>query len=358
VSENQPTDTSARTAPAKKSIFRRVGAIRAFYTRRQLGVMLLAVLIGAGAILHANHLLSVSDPPPASTEPVLSLVLDPAQSLGWSGQTEYQVQESFSRCRNPLTVELDAFINSPSEAFEPSTATSGFADGSLNDPLAAAAKLTLWANPSGTIPPSWVPAGRELTPTPNRKYVVFGGPLREWYPSSVVRGMATASAQRAPLAMVRFHANWVLPRSSGTCFVRFPTLQAPIVDPANPPSTASQYAPHPGPGEVNLISSSGEIVSLQSSIPPPTDPRIPQWRCASMAISIAAANADPATGGASNCGGVAVFSVPGTDSRVALWLLIDGALIGVAAALFVDPAIRFQRPRQTASETSGDRART
>jgi hypothetical protein len=106
---------------------------------------------------------------------------------------------------------------------------------------------------------------------------------------------------------------------------------------------------------VNIISSSGEIVNLQSSIPPPTDPRIPQWRCASMAISIAAANANPATGGASNCGGAAVFSDPGTDSRVALWLLIDGALIGVAAALFVDPAIRFQRPRETASEISGRR---
>lgn len=34
------------------------------------------------------------------------------------------------------------------------------------------------------------------------------------------------------------------------------------------------------------------------------------------------------------------FSVPGADSHVALWLLIDGALIGVAAALFVEPAIK------------------
>jgi hypothetical protein len=53
---------------------------------------------------------------------------------------------------------------------------------------------------------------------------------------------------------------------------------------------------------------------------------------------------------ADNCGGVAVFSVPGADSHVALWLLIDGALIGVAAALLVETAKEYRdrqrEPRQ------------
>jgi hypothetical protein len=191
-----------------------------------------------------------------------------------------------------------------------------------------------------TFPQRWVVPRHEFVRHAGVHRLLFGAPLRRWYPSAVQVGMSSETT-RAVLVELRFQANWVLPRSAGTCFVRFPSLQAPLEDPTEPPSF-SLWAPAAGPGEVSVVSMTGDLADWQTSIPPPTDPRIPQWRCASMAPSVAAQYS------AANCGGVAVFSVPGADSHAALWLLIAGALIGVAAALFFETAKDFRRrePRE------------
>jgi hypothetical protein len=303
--------------------------------------MLVAVLFGAAAVWYANHLLAVNDPPPVSTEPILSLVLSPGQRLSWAKTTEYQVTETFRRCQNPVTLEVDAFVNG-TDIGGPTTAPLGYAHGDLFDPLGVPGKIQLLENQGG-----YLPAHRRVPRNEffrhDGHYRLFGAPLRTWYPSAVRTGMSAVTT-RAVLVELRFRANWVLPRSTGTCFIRFPALQAPPEDPTAPANFAV-YAPAAGPGEVNVVSTTGEIVDWQASIPPPTDPRIPQWGCANMAVSITAQY------GAADCGGVAVFSVPGADSHIALWLLIDGALIGVAAALFVQGATSFRdRKRSGAKE--------
>lgn len=296
--------------------------------------MLLAVVIGAAALWHANHLLAVQDPPPISTEPVLSLVLDPGQKLSWAKTTEYQVVETFRRCQNPVTVEVDALVNG-TDIGGPTTAPLGYAHGELYDPLGAPRTIELLENQGGFLPPHWSVPRTEFIRHDGHHILLFGASLRTWYPSVVRPGMS-AKTTRAVLAELRFQENWVLPRSTGTCFVRFPTLQVPSMDPTAPANTAV-WAPAAGPGEVSVVSTTGDLADWQTSIPPPTDPRIPQWRCASMASSTAAQYS------AANCGGVAVFSAPGADSHVALWLLIDGALIGVAAALLVETATRSRK---------------
>ncbi len=294
--------------------------------------MLIAVLIGAAAVWHADHRLTVQDPPPVSAEPVLSLVLSPGRRLSWAKTSEYQVVESFRRCQNPVTVVLDALING-AQIPGPTTAPTGYAHGELVDPLGVPGKIKLLEDPFS----GWVVPRHEFVQHPGRHTLLFGAPLRQWYPSVVQYGMAPAATERAVLVELRFQENWVLPRSTGTCYVRFPTLQAPLYDPTELPNAAA-WPPAAGPGEVSVVSKTGDLADWQTSIPPPTDPRIPQWRCTSMAPSQVAQYS------AAKCGGVAVFSVPGADSHVALWLLIDGALIGVAAALFVETAKEFRGP--------------
>jgi hypothetical protein len=328
---------SARAGGAVRAVKAAGGRARSLYNRRQLAIMLVAILIGFGAVWHADRLLTVHDPPPVTTEPVLAVLVDPFRRLGWVDRVEYEVVQTFSGCENPVTVEFSALVRGGHVA-GPSMAREGYAHGAVVDPLRAVRSLTMLQNPTATFPPTWVkPKGLEQRRDGDR--FLFGAPLRTWYPASVMVGMAAASSVRAVLVRVRFEADWVLPRSTGTCFVRFPTLQAPTVDPLREPSTASAGAPAPGPGKVNVVSTGGETVDAQASIPPPTDPRIPQWRCASTAVAITQ-RMDP-MGGAANCGGVAIFSEPGADANVALWLLIDGALIGLAAALLAESAIGF-----------------
>jgi hypothetical protein len=323
-------------------------SVRRLYSRRQLGIMLFAAVLGIGAVWHAHRLLAVRDPPPVSTEPVLAVLVDPFRRLGWVDRIEYEVVETFSGCQNPVTVEFRALVHGE-HVPGPSAAREGYAHGAVVDPLRAVGSLRMLQNPTATFPPTWVtPKGFVQRRDGNR--VLFGAPLRMWYPASVMVGMAAASSVRAVLVRVRFEADWVLPRSTKTCFVRFPTLQAPNVDPLREPSTASEGAPAPGPGTVNVVSTGGEMVNSQASIPPPTDPRIPQWRCDSTAVAMTR-RMDP-TGGAANCGGVAVFSEPGAEAHVALWLLIDGALIGLAAALVAESAVAFNwRRRRRRSAT-------
>jgi hypothetical protein len=318
---------------------RRIGNVRRLYSGRQAVTMLIAIAIGASAVWHANRVLAVNEPPAVATEPVLSLVLDSGRRLGWVRDADYQVFETISGCHNPASVELDALVRGD-ETPGPDLTQAGYVHGALSDPLGRLGVLTLLENTPTSFPQHWVRA-RHLTVRRARREVVFGAPLRTWYPASVRVGMAEASLVRAVLVKVRFQADWVLPRSSGTCFVRFPTLQMPRIDPLDPPSQPFN-PPAPGPGEVQVTSTGGETVNAQSSIPPPNDPRIPEWRCASTAVAIAQESSP--TGGSGNCGGVAVFAEPGAEAHVALWLLIDGALVGVAAALFVESAVKFRWP--------------
>lgn len=62
--------------------------------------MLGAALGVVAAVWYAHFSLTVKDPP-GSTEPVLSLVLEPGQPLSWAKTTEYQVVEGFRHCENP-----------------------------------------------------------------------------------------------------------------------------------------------------------------------------------------------------------------------------------------------------------------
>lgn len=224
-----------------------------------------------------------------------------------------------------MTVEVDALVNG-TDIGGSTKAPGGYAHGELTDPLGMPSKFQLLET-DGAFPQHWVVPQNEFVRHGGRDDLLFGAPLQIWYPSAVRTGMS-AETTRAVLMELRFQANWVLPRSTGTCFVRFPTLQVPPIDPTDPPSI-TVWAPAVGSGEVNILST-GDLVDSQNSIPPPTDPRIPQWGCASMATSTAEQYS------AADCGGVAVFSAPGTDSRVARWLLIMGALIGVAAALLAE----------------------
>jgi hypothetical protein len=304
--------------------------------------MVFAVLIGAASVWYANRLLTVKDPPPVQTEPVLSLVLDPGQRLSWATTTEYQVHETFSHCENPVTVEVDALVNG-TDIGGPITAPNGYAHGELKDPLGVPSKIELLEN-LGDWQVQWDVPQHEFVKQVSHYDLLFGAPLQAWYPSAVRTGMSSYTT-RAVLVKLQFQENWVLPRSTSTCFVRFPTLQAPLQDPTSPADTAA-WAPAAGPGEVSVVSTTGEIADSQTSIPPPTDPRIPQWSCASMASSIGEQYS------AANCGGVAVFSAPGTDSRVALWLLVVGAFIGVAAALFVDQVTEPFRDRKGGSDAA------
>jgi hypothetical protein len=323
-----------------------IARLRWLYSRRQFATMLVALAIGTGAVWHANRLLTVHDPPPLSTEPVLAVMLDALRPIQWLGRAEYQVREAFSGCRNPVTVEFDALVHPRAPVTDRrALAQHGFVHGVLIDPLSAVRSVAIFENPSSTFPPRWkVPRG--IVRRRTEQDLLFGAPLRRWYPASMSPGMHRHIV-RAVLVKARFRADWVLPRSEGTCFVRFPTLQVPSVDPLLPPGDAV-YPPARGPGAVSVVSVSGETVDVQASIPPPTDPRIPQWECRTMSDG-----SSPATGSA-NCGGVAVFSEPGSDAHVALWLLIDGALIGLAAALLVEPAVRFRWPLAPTGRAEGD----
>lgn len=310
------------------------------YSRGQVIVMLGAALGVVALVGYANRLLTVKDPP-ASAEPVLQLVLDPGQRLSWAKTTEYQVVEKFSHCANPVTVEVDALVNG-TDIGGSTMAPGGYVHGELTDSLGVPSKFQLLET-DGTFPQNWLP--------PQGKFIrlvgddlLFSAPLRTWYPSALRIG-TSAEQTRAVLVELRFQENWILPRSTGTCFVRFPTLQAPLEDPTAPPNF-TVWAPAAGPGEVIVLSTTGDLVDSTNSLPPPTDPLIPQWVCASMATS----TAEPYS--AANCGGVAVFSAPGTDSRVALLLLIDGALIGVAAALLAEQITEPLRNHKRESGTT------
>jgi hypothetical protein len=310
------------------------------YGRGQMIVMLGAALGVVALVGYAYHLLTVKDPP-ASAEPVLQLVLDPGQQLSWAKTTEYQVFEKFSHCANPVTVEVDALVNG-TDIGGPVMAPGGYVHGELTDALGVPAKFQLLET-DGTFPQNWLPPQGNFVRHVGDN-LQFGAPLRLWYPSALRIG-TSAVQTRAVLVELRFQANWILPRSTGTCFVRFPTLQAPHEDPTDPPSF-TVWAPAAGPGEVIVRSTTGDLVDSTNSLPPPTDPLIPQWVCASMATS----TAEPYS--ATDCGGVAVFSTPGTDSYVALSLLIDGALIGVAAALFAEQVTEPLRNHKRESGTA------
>jgi hypothetical protein len=304
--------------------------------------MLGAALVVVAAVVYADHLLTVKDPPVA-TEPVLKLVLDPIQPLSWAKTTEYQVVETFSHCENPVTVEVDALVNG-TDIGGPTTAPGGYAHGELTDPLGVPGKIQLLET-DGTFPQHWELPRDEFVRQVGHDELLFGAPLQTWYPSAVRTGMS-AEQTRAVLVELQFQANWVLPRSTGTCFVRFPTRQAPLQDPTAPANFA-YTAPSAGSGEVSVRSMTGDLVDSTNSIPPPTDPRFPpRWDCASMASSTAEQYS------AADCGGVAVFSAPGTDSRVAFSLLIVGAVIGVAAGLLAEQVIEPLRGRKRESDAA------
>jgi hypothetical protein len=316
------------------------------YTRRQVSVMILALLIGAVAVWQADRLQAVSSPPPVSTQPVISLLLSPGQQLSWATNAEYQVVETFGRCQNPVTVELDVLVNGTDvngtdiAADAPTATPYGYAHGELIDPIGTPSKIELLENTQETFPARFVvPPGEFVRHT--RGGLLFGAPVRAWYPSAVQPGMSAVTV-RAPVMEIRFQADWVLPRSTGTCYVRLPALQVPQIDPAEPPGTAV-WAPAAGPGQVSVVSATGDVFDWQTSIPPPTDPADAQWTCATATSTITAESP------AANCGGVAVFSAPDAQSHINLWLLIDGAFIGIAAALFVDPVTKLGERRGKSS---------
>ena len=216
------------------------------YSRGQVALMLVGFLLVGAALWHADRLQTIDDPPAVASEPVLSVVIDPGQRLSWARDTEYQVLESFSHCRNPVTVTLDVLVNGAQIA-GPITTPSGYVHGELTDPSDGIGSIQLLEDQGQGLPfPHWsVPAGEFV-----RHYqggLLFGAPLRTWYPSVVMFGMNAASEARAVLVELRFQANWVLPRSSGTCFVRIPSLQDPFVDPTAAPNT-TPWAPAAGPG--------------------------------------------------------------------------------------------------------------
>lgn len=335
------------------------GKPRGPYTGVQIFVMLATVLVLALAVRQANSLLNIDDPPATASQPVLSLVLDPFQRLSWAKNSEYQVRESFQHCRNPVEVTVDALVNDTQNPFitppfqGATTAPSGYVHGQLTHPGVDAGNFRLLENPGGYYPASWVvPRGEFIQHDPRGKFIrddrgalIFGAPLHSWYPSVLpTSGMAPVQTlQRAVLVELRFQANWVLPRSSATCFVRIPKLLDPLVDPTSMADLTSYWAPAAGPGQVNVISTTGDTADWQDSIPAPTDPRVPQWQC-SMVRSVT----DPF--GGANCGGVAVFSVPGGNTRAQLWLLIDGTVIGLAAALLIDTLKDYRRKEHEVAE--------
>jgi hypothetical protein len=305
--------------------------------------MLGAALSVVALVGYASHLLTVKDPPD-STQPVLKLVLDPGQRLSWAKTAEYQVLERFSHCENPVDVEVDALVNG-TDIGGPTTVPGGYADGELSDPRGVPSKIDLLET-DGTLPQHWVVQRDEKLTHVDHDDLKFRAPLQTWYPAAVRPGMSAANTARAALVQLDFQANWVLPRSTGTCFVQFPTLQVPPNHPTSP-ADLTVWAPAAGPGEVTVMSRTGDLIDSQNSIPPPTDPRSPpRWDCASMVPSTAEQYS------AADCGGVAVFNTPGTDSRVALRLLIDGALIGVVAALFAEQITEPLRDRKRESGTA------
>jgi hypothetical protein len=266
VSDGVRSEPSGEPGRSKKRT-RRFGNL---YSRGQVIVMLGAALGVVALVGYANHLLTVKHPP-ASGEPVLQLVLDPGQRLSWAKTTEYQVVEKFSNCANPVTVEVDALVNG-TDIGGSTMAPGGYVHGELTDSLGVPSKFQLLET-DGTFPQHWLPpqgnfvrhAGDDL---------VFGAPLRLWYPSALRIG-TSAEETRAVLVELRFQENWVLPRSTGTCFVRFPTLQAPLEDPTAQPNF-TVWAPAAGPGEVIVRSTTGDLVDSTNSLPAPTDPLIPQ----------------------------------------------------------------------------------
>ncbi len=332
--ENSERPGGQAIAPKRSSERARKKAI---YTRRQIGTMAIAVLIGAVAVWSATRLLAVQDPPSTTTQPVLDLILSrggqPAQEFSWARNIEYKVFETFRRCQNPVSVQVDAVVNG--RDIGGPTMAPGFADGELTDPSDAVGQVRMLFDHGTPQVPRWVvtqPTVMRRTVYAGVLGVVFGVVVHQWYPSAVLFDTTGTDTVPGILFEIRFTANWILPRSDGTCFVRFPALQVRAIDPVDPPNTPPLVAP-PGPGQVTITSKTGDVADWQDSLPPPADPQVPRWSCARM--------------GNSGCtGGVAVFSAAGANAHVSLWLLIDGALIGVAAALFAEPATQFGRGNQ------------
>jgi hypothetical protein len=297
--------------------------------------MLVGLLIGAVAVLHAYRQVAMHDPP--SGPPSIQLALSAGTAvheLSWANNIEYQVSEKFRPCHNPVTVEFDALING--QDVGPTTAP-GFADGELVDPLGAVDKV-FPLDQSGM--PSQLGAARgefvQKIINGGAGGVAFGAPIERWYPSGFGPLMGPI---HSAILVLKFKANWVLPRNSSSCFVRFPSLAVLTSDPARPANSVNPVAPA-GPGEVSISSLTGGIADWQDSFPTPTDPLIPQWRCPRMYQS--ADEVKDMAPYADCSGGFAIYNVPGASSRVPLWLLIDGALIGVAAGIVAEPAIEFR----------------
>ena len=222
-----PGDARDHSAPSEKRP-------RKFGSRGVLpkvGVMLLALLIGAAALWDAKWMQTFRDPPPISAEPTIKLLLSPGQQLPWATDTDYQVKETFRRCQNPVTVELDALVNGTNTAVGGPTPTpQGYAHGELDDPLRLSGRIELLENTENIEPsPPFLLPPHEFTQS-SRDRQLFGAPLPAWYPSAVQWSMSRLTA-RAPLVELRFQANWVLPRGPGSCFVLFPALQAEGAEP-------------------------------------------------------------------------------------------------------------------------------
>jgi hypothetical protein len=178
------------------------------------------------------------------------------------------------------------------------------------------------------LPSAFSVNSNALHPVPTRNNLAKGFqlPFDVWFPGeSSLNGAGRAVV---PAMQMTFDADWVSPRGYGSCYVRVPNLTAP--PPPYPPGVLT-----PSNGRVRLsLNPNGAAVDPVYSVPPPTDPRGPDWQC-DMVASFAEGR---------RCTAVSVVTQPGSSRDSQFLLLFSGALLGLGLAIAAEALLKWRWP--------------
>jgi hypothetical protein len=323
--------------------------VASIYPRRRWVVIVLGV--GAGLLLYssAEHISHVYGPP-SRYGPAADYVLPisgphrPADD-----RFEFDVEIGLDGCQNPVRVIASAM--GPGTAVRNWLRSASLVSFGVDDPSARGIRTfisngILSVHEEGRLFDSGSRGNRRIFEAPDKS-------LQS--PSTVFRSSMRGASARVPpfrpagvnpVLYWSFTADWLHPRSYGTCYLALPLVIGPgpgaaLVQLPRPPQ--GRYAGN-GFASVELadwnfsegpegLRTTPLHVLAEDSSPAPAEPEHPQWSCAAWGGDQSACN-----------GGYVALATANATGDMNTALFLRAALFGVVAALVAESLLRFRRP--------------